>query len=29
MGACDSMLCGFKHEWMATPKALCTLHEKG
>jgi hypothetical protein len=29
MGACDSMLCGFKHEWLATLKALGTLHEKG
>jgi hypothetical protein len=29
MGACDSMLCGFEHEWLVAPKALCTLHEKG
>jgi hypothetical protein len=29
MGACDSMLCGFEHDWMATPKTLCTLHEQG
>jgi hypothetical protein len=29
MGACDSMLCGFKHEWLDAPKEICTFHEKG
>jgi hypothetical protein len=29
MGACDSMLCRFEHEWLATLKELCTLHGKG
>jgi hypothetical protein len=28
MGACDSMLCDFEHDYMATLKELYTLHEK-
>jgi hypothetical protein len=29
MGSCESMLCGFEHEWSVASKAVFTLHEKG